>query len=491
MVVPRPKDFSRQVVQLSRCSCTSFEPSSLLRISSTRKRTYYYNENVVDLGRRNYATKPHLHVTDKEPAFARHSSSLGLLYLPSVVIDPSQKTTSYSPWESLQELPELSHPLLQDPRSFQGKQSSKTLEGLRRALDIFERIQPGSPEHVAILSLLAETYNRNGQFHSALKILQILESLYQDRTLSSSTTSIEPLASIRIARAKVLFFEGHFEETISICEQILEENTTNNLTIQSARTGQALAKLLSMQTLDDAFVVKDYARMVVKQITVASPFVRAAALLNFGIAEALYAELVSRENQVDVPLDGSLRTWKEGLSLLQRQAPKGNDTFRFLQSRLLTNMAWGLLEMDKSDDRNLTSASDFIRQALEVYQSWSDEPRESASSSSLLWWKESLGRSLSIAAECYLAREQAVTAEGLLQSAVSSSSVDECLPMHRLELRNSYRVYASLCRQWEKRESEGDKLEKKANDLDISLPNGWRGKSGIASSMWFWTPSDF
>ena len=81
-----------------------------------------------------------------------------------------------------------------------------------------------------------------------------------------------------------------------------------------------------------------------------------------------------------------------------------------------------------------------------------------------------------------------MTAEGLFQSALGQPVHS---PLQGLERRDCLTRYADLCREWEKRESEADKLRQKADNVEASLPAGWRGKSHIHSSLWFWTPTLF
>jgi len=265
----------------------------------------------------------------------------------------------------------------------------------------------------------------------------------------------------------------------------LENPALESLHYASARTGQAITRLSSCQTLDDAFSVRDPARMVVKFLEgqYNTPLASATAQLNFGIAEAIYAEVVSRENNVQVPLDGAMRAWRQGLTILKRHQRRGKQSKRqetlaaVLQARLKSNMAWGLLQMTNERDY-VKQASEYAGEALQVYDKMTSEPSE----------KEGLGRTLSLVATCYHKSSMAVTAEGLFQSAIDQPAVS---PLQKLELRDTYKFYSTLCREWEKRERDADRLEQQGVDMNESLPEAWKGKSSIHSSLWFWTPNLF
>ena len=216
--------------------------------------------------------------------------------------------------------------------------------------------------------------------------------------------------------------------------------------------------------------------MVIKQLerTDASSTALAAAHLNMGIAEAVYAETVSKHNNIDVPLDGAMRSWKQGLTTLKKGSHV-SPIRTILQARLQTNMAWGMLQMTRERD-HIQRASEFANEALPLYDKLKRETMN----------KEGLGRTLSLLATCYHKSDSAVTAQGLFQSAVDQLANS---PLQKLERRDAFIRYADLCRDWEKRDRDADKFQQQADDLDASLPDGWKGKSAIHGSLWFWTPA--
>ena len=352
--------------------------------------------------------------------------------------------------ETITALPEISS-ALNDLKSSQ--------EGLERALDIF--VSMGGTPHQVTLALLAECRQQNET--DAGPTLEALAKLLPGNQV---------LEDVQLAQAKVKWLQGDFRGCQEICERLVDE-TQSPLHHGAARTGQAVARLLALETLDDAFSVRDPARMVVKAVEryhgAALPLV--AAQLNVGVAEAIYAERVQQEHGVTVPLDPALRAWKAGLTLLKRHDRK-NRSVAMLEARLRSNMAWAMLEMDYTKQ-----ASEFAGKALEVYD------KRLAHDDVTLF-----PRLLTLVATCYHRTHQAVTAEGLFQTAMDDTATDL---LHRMNLRDAHRGYAKLCQEWEKRERDAETHTLKAEVIDQSLPEGWRGKSAIHAQLWFWTPYTF
>jgi hypothetical protein len=396
-----------------------------------------------------------------------HSSQLSLAH----------STSSLGIWEAcvskppavlqaIQQLPEVESAI----RSFHQPNtiSSSVIYSLERAVQIFGSMKKGGDEHTACLFLLAEIQCRANNSVACCNTLQELIGYCSDDELGRA----DP---IKLAMAKVHWLNGEHATAKEICDSLV-----GNTQIEpAARTGQAVSRLLLVSTLDDVFSVRDPFRMVVKQLertTDLSSTALAAAHLNMGVAEAVYAETVSKHNNVDVPLDGAMRSWRQGLTTLKKSS-RVSTVRANLQARLQTNMAWGMLQMTRERDY-IQRASEFASGALAVY----DKLRDDYSN------KEGLGRTLSLLATCYQKSGAAVTAQGLFQSAMDQPASS---PLQKLERRDALIRYADLCREWEKRERDAEKLVQQADDLDASLPDGWRGKSAIHGSLWFWTPAIF
>jgi hypothetical protein len=196
------------------------------------------------------------------------------------------------------------------------------------------------------------------------------------------------------------------------------------------------------------------------------------AQLNMGVAEAVYAEVVGAARDVEVPLDGAMRAWKQGLTLQKRPIKKpGNPAVQAaLEARLNSNLAWGLLQMGTRERDHVKRASVFAGEALGHAET------------------EGLTRTLTLVATCYHQSNQAVTAEGLYQSALGAAAVS---PLEKLELRDAASSYSKLLSDWDRRERDTEMNKQRATDIDESLPGPWQGKSGIHGSLWFWTPNLF
>lgn len=342
--------------------------------------------------------------------------------------------------------------------------SSSIIDSLERAEQIFGSMKRGGDEHTACLSLLAEIQCQTNDA-GCLKTLQRILQYSEEKGCAT-------VDHIKLALAKAFWLRGDFASSKEICDSLVGRTQIE----PAVRTGQAVSRLLLVSTLDDVFSVRDPFRMVVKQLerTDATSTALAAAHLNMGVAEAVYAETVSKHNNVDVPLDGAMRCWKQGLTTLKLDS-RVSSLRSTLRARLSTNMAWGMLQMTRERDY-IQRASEFASDALAVYDNMKGDTSN----------KEGLCRTLSLLASCYHTSGGAVTAQGLFQSAIDRPTSS---PLQTIERHDAFVGYAYLCRGWEKRECDADKLQQKADDLIASLPEGWRGKSAIHGSIWFWTPA--
>jgi len=101
----------------------------------------------------------------------------------------------------------------------------------------------------------------------------------------------------------------------------------------------------------------------------------------------------------------------------------------------------------------------------------------------------SMGRSLSLVASCYARTGSAVTAEGLLHSAMDYCGVSSN-PLCILDSRSILHNYSQLCGNWENRDADRKAKEALAmkKDAELSLP--WRGKSSLYSGIFFISMGD-
>lgn len=336
------------------------------------------------------------------------------------------------------------------------------------------------------------------------------DTLWKIKNLPSNDKELSVWLDLALAKAHWL--NGEFTSAQSICDLLVEDADTHHRQVVS-RTGQAVSRLCAVQDKDDVFSVRDPFRMVFKRLEHTPRDCHtalAAACLNLGVAEAVWAETVRKHNPAamkDVPLDAAMRMWSQGLMTLQtaeqqQQWPSSSrkpqnqtngaiaQTVRaLLEARLHTCMAWGVMQMPHFED-HMDDASAYAGKALAVYdnnpalQNNGDNNNTNNNASN----KEGLAWTLSILATCYHKSGNAVTAEGLLQTALDQPVRS---PLQRLERRDVLTRYADLCRDWDKRQTEATQLQQRAEQVDALLPPGWRGKSVIHASLWFWTPALF
>jgi hypothetical protein len=418
------------------------------------------------------STRAHAFSSTSSSAQTNKSTSPSLPIFPLSTTDLGLEGGMIQPHlANIRQLPEIES-ALQDP--------VKSIELLRRAVDIFSTMQ--GPEHAAVLAWIASSQQRSGDYHGAFKTLDSLQAL------ASVKDNPVTMTDLALAKAKALWLAGDFADAKEICDGLLSDNANpvmerSPLHYASARTGQAITRLCLAETLDDVFSVRDPFNMAV-QFLKDYPAVtagRTAAQLNLGVAEAVYTQIVEEARaDAEVPLDGAMRAWKQGLTMQQRAKAPGSAHARvvgeILQARLQSNLAWGLLRMPRERD-NVKRASELVGKALQMNDKL---PPGTA--------QEGLARTLTLVATCYHQTQQAVTAEGLLHSAMDGPSVS---PLEKLDLRDAYSANAKLYDEWDRREKDAERLKQQATDMDSQLPGKWQGKSGIHSSLWFWTPGVF
>lgn len=368
--------------------------------------------------------------------------------------------------------------------------SVAAVDNLKRASDVFASFNKGGREHVAVCAMLAECQQRLALYDQSLRTLEGVQSSVGPAVAATLPNFAEDMI---LARAKVHWTKGAFSESQELCNSIvstyndLEESyPTTSLHMASAMTGKALSQLAAMQSMDDAYSVRDFFRIAIKFLERHPPtensLPQAAALSNGGVAEAVYSIFLEETNGVSVPMDPALRSWFQGLQKVGLQGINHSKNVvaasKALESTVQSNLAWGVLNYEENRPDRLSKASDYAKKALAVYDA--DNPLG----------KEGLSRVLSIVASCYHQAENAVTAEGLFQSAIDGKGRPPGT-LNSLQLRDAYLGYADLCKQWDRRDSDAQKLQEKAAAIEAALPPGWKGKSGIHGSLWFWTPGEF
>ena len=431
-------------------------------------------------------------------------------------------------WESIRELPEIetvSHALKQiqqiDPSSSSSSsiailhtQYKIAITALERAIQIFGSYRPGGKEQVASYALLAEFQNRCNQYENCQTTLKDLLSVYKGNSDNSESILMNDI--VQMAVAKVLWYQGKHADGKEICDSLVEEEERSVGVV--ARTGQAVTRLLLVASLDDVFSVRDPFRMSIKRLermVNPSATVLAAAHLNMGIVEMVWAETVSKFNDVDAPLDAAMRNWKLGITILTKgeltSQLKTSPTSRMrtnkdsylrsiLHARLLCNMAYGMLHLNHHADY-ISRSLEYATESLAIYDAMKIHATNSNSESGVeivespVWIdKEGLGRTLSVLGTCYHLHGNAIMGQGLFQSALDKIPVNfsklssDATPLQLVEQSDTYDRYADLCNDWEEREGDSKQLRQKADDIHSKiLPDGWKDKTSIHGSLWFWT----
>ncbi len=369
--------------------------------------------------------------------------------------------------------------------------STKTLDFLLRSIDVFGSFNKGGNEYLAVNALLAETLHRNGLYDEALITLDKMKAQIQKNDNFATNDENHDLL---LATAKVLWTKGEFAQCQELCDSLIsgyddlqESFRTTPLHLASAMTGKALSQLAAMNSIDDAFSVRDYFRITIKFLERHPPSTSlplAAAHANGGTAEAIYNNFLEETNNVSVPINAALKTWFQGLQMTERDrseqslGPQLHKASKVLQSTIQADLAWGILNYEKDRSDRLKKASEYAKQGLDALGNDSS------------FEDEGIRRVLSIVAACYQQAGSAVTSEGLYQSATTRKRLPSG-PLPMLELQDALLGHSKLCMDWDKREGDAQRLERESIEINDKLPEAWRGKSGIHASLWFWTPADF
>lgn len=359
--------------------------------------------------------------------------------------------------QTIRQLPEVESVLIAPPQN--ANERHEASEKLRRAVEIFQAMNSGGAENMACLAMLAETIGVAGSVDTEL----ILDQMFSTESLLAEVVK----SNVLIAKAKSAYHRGDFAAARAKSEELLDDAPNKHPfgTVAVARTIQGASRLQGMQSIDDAFSVRDPFRMTVKYLERNRPgnkLALAAAHYNLGTAEAIYAQAVSKFNDVSVPLDYALRSWKQGLTMISNR-----QSCYLLKARCHANMSWGLIQMANDTDK-----PDFLKQASENAQA------------ALACYKhaivqDGLERTLCLLGVCAHKSGQAVTAQGLFASALDKEK--ETL-VGKLNYIETLRCYAKLLDDWEKREKEASLMRAKISL--VALPEGWMDKSVVSGSIW-------
>jgi tetratricopeptide (TPR) repeat protein len=360
---------------------------------------------------------------------------------------------------SIRQLPETKEALMSP--SIAQREKQQVVDNLMRAVDVFGRLNRGGAEHLFCLAMLAEISGVAGSIEAE----EALDNMLDELSLDSGTGG-DARSAVLVAKAKSLYYRGEFELSRTICNDILEDDPNSHPfgTVMAARTIFGAARLQTMETIDDAFSVRDPFRMVVKHVERNQPsnkLALAVANFNMGTAEAVYAATVSKFNNVSVPLDSALKWWKQSSTIV------ANRNFSSLmKARSHTNIGWSLMEMASE-----TGNMDFLKQSSENAKTALGCYQESSI-------KDGLARTLCLLGILAHKSGQAVTAEGLFASALS---YEKETVVGKLTYVESLNTYANLLDDWDKREDEAESMREKAKA--VPLPVKWRRSTTMTGSL--------
>jgi tetratricopeptide (TPR) repeat protein len=431
-------------------------------------------------------------------------------YRPSLTSTISPQTLA-----SIQTLPEVSQALSQN--------NEFALDGLDRAAQVFEQFNPNGDEHKAVKFLQAQGYMQLFSYQKAVKVFISLDKLdlTQDEKFHAN-----------LAKGKLMWEQGSCDEAHAVASQLCDEapqmkhsvslrqgTALNCLAlcrlavigvkdvdmIQFSSKGQSLVQQDVASQLREAEDVQDLLRMASKILFKGykdgkqggvSPgndpdhcllgLYCAASYCNQGVGELTTTLIQSASTNRPVPIESPMNAWRNALTVmdeleqdeLNHLSTKQIIFLKSTKARVYCNMAWAILfsssyvdagKVASVTEESLTLAAEYAGLALKINDEIGNED-------------ESLGRILCLVASCYVKAGSAVTAEGLLKSAMDVLK-ESPNPLKTIDARSSIVYYSKLCKSWENREADATKYEKLALECNDTLTEPWIGASSIYSGL--------
>lgn len=403
------------------------------------------------------------------------------------------------------------------------KASRHTLDGLQRSCDVFRQINPNGDEYKAVLLLKAQTLSELNLFQDCVKDLNLILSLLK---------SDEDIFQVKLARSKMYWLQAKFDEALKDAEEtsnIAPEVNFRDVPLYQgiALNSLGLCKMALLAVKDiDLLILKDVdiqhpiAQMkdvgeVLDTFRMASSLLRnayskskqkndqlilplglasATSCINQGVAEVMNVLIKSQCVENHVSYDHAMQAWRDALNILDELSKldtalseKQKFMLKLSQSQAYSNMAWTLLfsssyvskDAKPLKESTLKVASEYAGSALKNANALTDNDGQKVPA------QYALGRALSLVATCYARAGSAVTAEGLLQTAMEKLK-QHPNPMYTLDARSAHIYNFKLCSNWEKRNADANKSKIKALELDRSIGK-WEGASSIYSGCSFIT----
>ncbi len=456
--------------------------------------------------------------TSKTPLL--RSSRGGLNLIPSIPSDAL---------ESIRSLPESSQ-ALDVLTNGQIQTDIQTVECLKRASEIFHQFNPNGEEVKAILILKSQAFSEMGSYTDSTKVL--------DSLLKMKLTE-EQYYDVSLAKVKMLWFDGSFEDASGSANELCNfapQMASRNVQLYQGLALNALAICrLSFLDLKDVHMMyirkskgKDkcpsYSSKQLQEaedakamMKMASAILRnsfleessggnpmkhhqlglaaAASFINQGTAELMRTIIKSQLVGMNLPYDQALISYREAMNILDKfDEDIVEHRTSFHRALAYSNMAWTILfassymnkelGSEKLSEEDLRLASTYAGEALKIHDAMIKNNSEGLGNE-----YHSMGRALSLVASCYARTGSAVTAEGLLHSAMDYCGTSSN-PLCILDSRSSVLNYSQLCSKWENRGADREVNESLATNIDAELPLAWRGKSSLYSGMCFTSMGD-
>ena len=396
-----------------------------------------------------------------------------------------------------------------------------SVDALERALQVFR----GLPDyHTAVLALLADQQQKRGMYTAALSSVESLlqQQKQQNDDGSDKDAQLLSLSLLSIAKAKTLWYNGDFAESVRVTDELLQQQQQDEdnagVEMAIARCVALNANGLALLPLDATAAVERFQSAVedTQRLLSVTPLLQMAILNNLGVATTIVTGwndgTVGGEGDHDHSNDNNhaLSIWNDALQVSNPEQSYGPPT-AWLRANVRLNMAHVLLQKNRKDDNDTTDdqdslqlASEYSKEALSLIESLSSNTNNNddhdtttmtiANSSGVVdsgTNKMALHRALCVVAMCYHKAGSAVTSEGLFQTITEDNASPLQNPLHMLTIREALAEYAGLCRNWEKRSGDADRLLERREELMRNVESElWKEQPALLSGTWFLTIED-
>ena len=510
----------------------------------------FFNQNQPHLKKHSYRLNHHVKYyrymkTSDVPSHHRSISSTAILQSTST---PSSESSRLPPLLSsissdtiatIQTLPEISDIISNidtDTDATSSKNCQQTIEGLKRASQVFQQYNPQGEEYKAVLLLQVHTLIQSESYVEALDLLESADAL-------ECNWADGQRFDIDSERVRIMYYLGKFDDAdviaSDLCDLALQIDSLQDydygLRQGVAMNSLALCRLAAVGLedvdilayhstsmdgansntndldwrlqMENAEGVKDFLKMASKMLEKGYNqgqdgklgLACAASYSNQGVAELIAILIKSQLQSMPVPIDPAMKTWREALNVLddlereQSTTKLSRDQMIFLKTaraRVYCNMTWAILfnpSYANSSHAHVNLKEDSLKLSSEYAGLALKATDETGTGNG------NLGRVLGLVASCYGKAGSAVTSEGLLQSAMDASDLNmtgKNNPLSAIDARSALVYYSKLCDNWEKRGGDAEKYRALALEMDGGIVDAWKGKSSIYSGTMLFSTGD-